>query len=182
MRLTSLAVAMLLGASNVIAAQRGAQRQPPGEPQRGQPALAPQQQVLLRQVRQAFAGVVRRQLNLSADQSRKVQEIDTKYQRQRNDITRDEREARSDLRIALSDTGAAPDQAKVDGYLSRLVQAQRKRADLLEAEQKELAEFLNPVQRAKYLALKEQLQKRIAQVRAGGGRGARTPAPPPPQR
>jgi hypothetical protein len=71
----------------------------------------------------------------------------------------------------------------VDGYLARLVQAQRKRADLLEAEQKELAGFLNPVQRAKYLALREQLQKRVAQLRQGDGRGrGAAPGAPTPER
>ena len=40
-----------------------------------------------------------------------------------------------------------------------------KRADLLEAEQKELSTFLTPLQRAQYLGLKEQLDRKILQLR-----------------
>ena len=151
--------------------------------QRGGDKPLPKQQPLQRQVRQAFAGVLRRQLNLNDEQLKKLQDIDVKYQRQRTDVVRDERAARADLRTALGDSSATPDQGKVDGYLTRLIQAQRKRADLLEAEQKELSGFLNPVQRAKYLALREQLQKRIAALRADDGRGrAGGAGGPPPER
>jgi Spy/CpxP family protein refolding chaperone len=165
----SVATAAVLILPSAASAQRKGNQPPP----------AREKQALARQVRQAFAGVVRRQLNLSDEQSRKLQDIDTKYQRQRTEIVRDERAAREDLRLALSDSTATPDQGKVDGYINRLIQAQRKRADLLDAEQKELAGFLNPVQRGKYLALREQLQKRVGQLRQDGraGRGA-----PPPER
>jgi hypothetical protein len=56
------------------------------------------------------------------------------------------------------------------------VKAQRRRADILENEQKELASFLNPVQRAKFFALRDQLARRIQELQ-GQGRGRRGPPP-----
>jgi len=66
----------------------------------------------------------------------------------------------------------------VEGYLSQLVKAQRTRADLLEGEQKELAGFLNPLQRAKYFAMKERLNRRMQELAQPGGRGPVEPPPP----
>ena len=145
------------------AAMRG---QPPGERQR-----------LQRQVRQAFANAVRRQLNLNDDQMRKLQSSDLKYERERVALLRDERQARLGLKNAMDDSGTV-DQAKVDGYLSQLIKAQRTRADLLESEQKELAGFLTPLQRAKYFAMKERFNRRMQELaQPNGARGA-PPEPP----
>ena len=143
----------------------------------GQPPISPQQQALVRQVRQAFAGVVKKQLSLNDEQMRRTLQVDDRYQKQRNQIGREEREAREGLKIALEDTVNAADQAKVDRYMTTLVQTQRKRADLLEAEQKDFAEFLTPVQRAKFFALRDQLQRRVAQMRQEGRRGGPPPQP-----
>jgi hypothetical protein len=131
------------------------------------------QQALAKQVREAFAGVVKRQLSLTDDQSRRLQQVENRYQKDRNELNRDERQARLDLKAALEDSTASPDQAKVDDYLSRLVKAQRRRADILESEQKDLSAFLNPVQRAKYFALRDQLNRRINQLRQDGQGGRR---------
>lgn len=140
------------------------------------------QQALARDVRQAFAGVIKRQLGLNADQARRLREVDDRYQKQRNELGRDERDARAALRRMLEDTTATPDQAKVDESLSRLVKAQRRRADILEAEQKDLSAFLTPVQRAKFFALRDQLNRRIAQLRPNGTPPAGRRGGRPPQR
>jgi len=142
---------------------------------RGQPPA--ERQMLQRQVRQAFAKAVRRQLSLTDDQMQKLQSVDFKYERQRIALLRDERQARLGLKLAMDDS-ATVDQAKVDGFLSQLVKAQRTRADLLEGEQKELAGFLSPLQRAKYFSMKERLNHRMQELAQppNGGRGG--PEPP----
>ena len=145
---------------------RGARGAPPAE-----------RQLLQRQVRQAFAKAVKRQLNLSDDQMRKLQSVDLKFERERVALLRDERQARLGLKVAMDDS-ASVDQAKVEGYLSQLVKAQRTRADLLEGEQKELAGFLNPLQRAKYFAMKERLNRRMQELAQPGGCGPVEPPPP----
>lgn len=179
--LLSLSLGMMLASSTVAAAQRRDSVAPlhprAGRAGGGRAARAERlggqggQQAMVRRVRQAFAGVVRRELKLNDDDMRRLQQVDDKYQLQRNQLNRSEREARQGLRAALEDTTGAPDQSKVDDYLKRLVQAQRQRADILENEQKDFAQFLSPVQRAKFFALRDQLQRRIADTRQEGRRG-----------
>jgi hypothetical protein len=138
----------------------------------------PKQQALAKQVRQAFAGVVRTRLNLNDEQARQLQTTDQRFQKQRNQIGREERQARQALAAALADSGSSPDQAKISEYMDQLIQVQHKRADLLEAEQKELGGFLTPIQRARYLALREQLNRRVREMVQQGGQA--TPATKPP--
>ena len=137
------------------------------------------QQALARQVRQRFAIVIRRQLNLTDDQARQLQGVEQRYQQQRSILLRDERATRLGLAASMQDTAGTPDQAKIARYLDELVQSQHRRAALLDSEQRDLAAFLTPLQRAKYQALHEQLNQRIRQMRQnarGGGPGA--PLPP----
>ncbi len=146
---------------------------------RADSGLAPGDRAALqRQVRQAFAARVRKQLNLSADQMQMLQRVNNKYDRQRADIFRDERSARLGLRAAMADS-AAPDQnTRIEQQMNQLVQAQRRRADLLENEQKDLAGFLTPLQRAKFLGLSEQLSNRLQKLQQPNP--AEPPGPPPP--
>lgn len=189
-RLTALVVGALLassGVATVAAAQtdtaartrpRAAGRMGRGGRGGGRveaDAMTPRQQALAKQVRQAFSGVVRKQLNLSDDQVKRLDATDLRFQKERNEVGRDERDARVALKNALEDTTSTPDQAKVDEYMSRLVKAQHRRADILEAEQKELSGFLTPVQRAKYFALRDQFTRRVAAMGQDGRRGG----PPP---
>jgi len=73
------------------------------------------------------------------------------------------------------------DQNKIAQYMDQLTQAQRRRADILAAEQKELSGVLTPLQRAKLLALREQLTQRVMQAERaqGGGRRGGVQQPPP---
>jgi hypothetical protein len=143
----------------------------------------PRRQALVRQVRQAFARVVRKQLDLSDEQMQSLQRVDTKYEQQRRALLRDERQARLDLQAAMADSAAA-DQSRIARQLDVLVESQRKRADMLGAEQKELSSFLTPLQRAKYFAIQERLNRRLQELAQGdsagrrGGRAGRTPPAP----
>jgi Spy/CpxP family protein refolding chaperone len=123
-----------------------------------------------RLVRQAIARAVRKQLKLTDDQMGKLQRSNTKFEQQQRQLLREERATRMNLRTAMADT-AKPDQAKITQYLDQLVQLQRRRADLLESEQKELSEFLSPMQRAQFLALRERITRRIQQLEGPPGPG-----------
>jgi Spy/CpxP family protein refolding chaperone len=137
------------------------------------------EQALARQVRQRFAVVIRRQLNLTDDQARQLQTVEQRYQQQRNGLLRDERATRMGLAASMQDTAGTPDQPKIARYLDDLVQEQHRRAALLDSEQKDLAAFLTPLQRAKYQALHEQLNQRIRQMRQNARGGSGAPLPPP---
>jgi hypothetical protein len=129
------------------------------------------QQPLARELRQRFSGIVQKQLNLSDENARRLEKLDRQFERQRVELRRDEREARQGLQAALADTTNV-DQDKIARYMDQLTRAQRRRADILEAEQKELATFLSPLQRAKLQGLREQLTQRVRQLQQqnGGGR------------
>jgi Spy/CpxP family protein refolding chaperone len=140
--------------------------------------------MLQRQVRQAWIGNVRRQLNLNNEQMRTLNQVNTKYDRQRSDIQRDERQARLGLKAAMEDTAATDQNARIDQQMNALVGAQRRRADLFENEQKELAGFLTPLQRARYSVMQERLQQRLQQLRQNQQDAPAGPPPPenPPER
>lgn len=175
--LASAAVARAQVAESTSAAQarplRGQRQQPRG----GTPT---ERQALQRRVRQAFAGVVRRQLNLDAAKMQQLQRVDQKYEQQRREVLRSEREARFNLKAAMQDSAGHPDQDKIAQYMDQLVHGQRQRADLLEGEQKELAAFLSPLQRAQYFALKERVARKLMELQpdsVAGRRGGLPPAP-----
>ncbi len=137
---------------------------------------------LRRQVQQAFARNVRRQLNLNDEQMQTLMRVNQKYDRQRTEIVRDERQARLGLRAAMLDSGSADQNARIDQQMNLLVQAQRRRADLLENEQKELSGFLTPLQRARFSVLQDNLAGSIRKLQQGNAAaGPPGPPDPPPQ-
>ena len=164
----------LLSIAGVAGAQDGRVNRVPvrSGAQRGAGRAAGQQPPMARELRQKFAAVIQRQLNLSDENAKRLQQTDRKYEQQRVQLRREERETRQALRTALADT-ANVDQAKVAQYMDQLTLGQRRRADLLEAEQKELATFLSPVQRAKLQGLREQLGQRVKQLQQQQGGGGR---------
>ncbi len=85
-----------------------------------------------------------------------------------------ERETRRALRDELM-SGANPNQGKVAGLLDQMLRLQRQRLDLVESEQRELAKFLTPVQRARYFGLQNQMRRRMQELqqRRGTRRGMR---------
>jgi len=151
-----------------LKAERQAQKDS-NQPPLGERAL------LQRQVRQAWAGAVRRQLNLNNEQMRTLNQVNTKYDRQRAEIQRDERQARLGLKAAMEDTASADQNARIEQQMNVLVQAQRRRADLFEAEQKELSGFLTPLQRARFTGLQENLARQLQRVQ----QNTAPPGPPP---
>ena len=178
-----IVAAMLLAFAGVARAQSAEAQagQAPARQQRGgqrASAMAPSdRQALQRRVRQAFTAVVRRQLNLDAAQMQTLQRVDQKYEQQRRGVLRDERDARMNLKLAMEDSTGHPDQDKISQYLDQLVKGQRRRADLLDAEQKELSSFLSPLQRAKYFSLKERVARKMLELQSDtaagrAGRGA----------
>ncbi len=178
--------AALLACTSVAGAQRGdlprGRRALPGAGARpGQGGGANNRQALQRRVAEAFAGVVQRELKLDPSQMQTLRRVEQKYEQQRRTLQRDERQARLNLIAAMQDSTTA-DQSKIAQYLDQLVQGQRRRADLLESEQKEFSGFLSPLQRAKYFALRERMNRKMQELRergdsAGGGR----PGMPPPE-
>lgn len=183
-RRTAIVACLVVGASSTAVAQRPIQR-PIQRPRLDAPAPGLGQQppgnraALEQRVRQALARVARQRIKLTDDQMRQLARVDQQFAVQRRQLNRNERDTRLALAAAMRDT-ANPDQAKISGYIDQLIAAQRKRLDLVAAEQKELSTFMSPLQRAQYQALQERVRRRLEQLRAGGPPAGAPAGPPPP--
>ena len=125
--------------------------------------------------------MTRRRVGLTDAQMNQLVPVNRRFEQQRRQLQRQERETRLSLRDAMRDT-AQVDQSRITGYLDKLVQLQHQRADLIEQEQRDLAQFMTPLQRARYTALQEQVRRRVEQFRRRNGANAdstvaRTPTP-----
>jgi len=119
-----------------------------------------------RAVRQALERLVRKQVQPTEAQLRQLQALDQRLEPQRVTLMREEQATRLMLRQLMLDT-ANVDQAKIGDALDRLVKFPARRAALMEAEQKELSTILNPLQRARYQAIQEQVRRQIERGRGG---------------
>lgn len=131
------------------------------------------------QVRQRMAQMLRSQLGLNDDQMRRLAATNRRFERQRIALVTQEREVRMGLRDEI-ESGDTTRSTQVSALLDRMILLQRQRLELLEAEQKELASFLTPVQRARYFGMEEQIRRRVMemreqQMRRGGPDGPRRP-------
>ena len=135
-------------------------------------------QELEQRFRERSADIVRRQLQLNADQMSRLQGVNRQFETQRVALFAEERRARQALRAEL--TSANPNQQTVATLLDQLMGVSRRRFDIQSNEQRELAKFLTPVQRAKYFGLQNQLRQRVEEVQRRGGQRGRRPLMRPP--
>ena len=159
--LTHLALAVLLAMSATTAA---AQR--PGRPMnRGQGGMQdPRRAELEDEVRRGFARAVRERVGLNDDQMSKLGSATRKYENQRRQTQMDERDARMKLQ-ALVLVGSDADSTRIKQFISQLIDVRKRRLQIDEAEQKELASIMSPMQLARFLGLQEQVRRRLEQMR-----------------
>ncbi|MDQ3674277.1 MAG: Spy/CpxP family protein refolding chaperone [Gemmatimonadota bacterium] len=164
----AVVVAALLCCSSVIAAAQ----QAPANPNRA---------ALERQLRERAAQVTRDRLGLNDAQMQQLQRVNARFAPQLSSIATQERDARRQLREQMV-AGDAADQVRVSDLIDASLRLQKQRIALIESEQKELAAFLTPVQRARYIALQTQFRNRadqLARQNSGAGqRGGRRRPPP----
>jgi len=159
-RLVAFACAALLGGVGDLRAQvpqRPRQQRQPGE-------AAPGRTALEQQVQQQLWRLTRQRVGLSEAQMRQLVPVNRRFEARRRQILLDERETRLALRGAVLDSAGADD-ARVSAQIDRLLQLERERIDLVQEEQRELSRFMTPVQRARYMALQEQVRRRVEQMR-----------------
>lgn len=133
----------------------------------GPPPPAGQRDSLEARVRARMTQMMRNQLGLNDEQVRRLQVANRRFEGQRRQLLERERQVRLELRAALA-AGDSASQPRVGELLDRTLQLQRQRLELVEAEQKEFATFLTPVQRARLFGLQEQLQRRMTELREQG--------------
>jgi Spy/CpxP family protein refolding chaperone len=157
----ALAVAALPVATQRTLAQEAAGGGPPSRQDAGERM---RRQQLEQQLRQNFWRISKQRIGFTDDQMQRLEETTRRFDVRRRALFQDERAQREILRAEiLADTRA--DQGRVSTALDRLLQLQRQRVDLLGEEQRELATFMTPIQRAKFGALQEQVRRRVEALR-----------------
>ena len=157
-----------------------------GSPVSAQPrdsaARAEQRAGLERKLRARLGEVVQQRLGLTSEQARQLEAVDRRYQPDRRRLMQREMEVRRSLRqqVALRDSA---NQATTAALLDQMIGLQRERTELLAREQRDLAAFLTPVQRAQLIALQSDLHRRVMNARRGGGKRSpgREPGRGPPR-
>ena len=187
MRTLHLVAGGLCVITSALGAQRDSGRRPLGPRARAEiragragraAGQTPNRQLLEGRARVALRNAVQRQLGLDEPKMQKLQQTDAKFEPERRNLTRDEREARQALKAAMEDS-TSPDQSKIDASMKRVLAIQHRRVELLEAEQNDLATFLTPKQRAQYFAIRERVMRRMAEMEQDDAGGGRRGVPPP---
>jgi hypothetical protein len=153
-----------IASSSPALAQRPRANAPLNRPRAARAADPQERAQMERRIRQRFYEVVRQRAGLDDNQMRKLNDVNGKYEPRRRDLLRDENETRRALRAEMA-PGGTPDEAKVSAGLAKLQEIQRRRFEIDDQEQRDLASFMTPVQRARYHALREQLRRRLEQAR-----------------
>jgi len=133
-------------------------------PLRAQGGAEQSERPVVQALQRRAAEVVQRTLGASDEQMRRLGEVNRKYQAERKVLNQKDREARQAIRAEVLRDSMA-DQDKVSRMLDDLIAVQHQRLDVFTREQRDLASFLTPVQRAKYASLQEGLRKKVEQLR-----------------
>jgi protein CpxP len=161
-RALRFAVALTLTASPVLA-------------QASKPTAAADRPALEQQFRVRVARLAQQRIGLTDAQMTQLQQSNARFGPRLNQIATQERETRRQLRSELTST-AEPNQQHVGSLLDASLQLQKQRIELVEEEQKDLARFMTPVQRARYIALQQQFRRRadeLTRKNQGGAKGGR---------
>ncbi len=124
----------------------------------------PESERLRQTIEERFEQALRQQLDLTDEQAQKLRVTTRDFAQRRMALFREER----DLRQAMDGQmrpGIAADQDSVARLTDRMA---RVRGDLARSYQDEIGalEFLTPVQRARYLQMRERLLERVREARA----------------
>ena len=160
--LTLLAVG--LAALVTVPSSAGAQRRSGNaRPEAGSPAPARRQQ-MERQLRERLWKVTKEQVGLTDAQMSKLGETSRRFDARRRTLNQQERAERTELRQQIA-AGDRADQNRIATALDHLIQYQRQRVELQAEEQRELAGYMTPLQRARFAALQEQVRRRVEMLR-----------------
>lgn len=115
---------------------------------------------MVRELHERLAATVKRELQLTDAQAEKLAATNVRIDERRRPLLQRERGLRTQLRRELQRRDSA-DQREVGTLLDGLIAVQRQRLELLEVEQRELSQFLTPVQRARFYSLQENWRRHV---------------------
>jgi protein CpxP len=140
-----------------------------------QPVTAPvakaNRPALEQQFRERVAQLTKNRVGLTDAQMAQLEQSNARFAPQLSQVATQERETRRQLRQEMTSGGQA-NQQKVSDLLDASMRLQKQRIAIVESEQKELALFMTPVQRARYIALQQQFRRRAQELdrQNGGGK------------
>ncbi len=136
--------------------------------QRPTAARSPDRAALEQQFRERAAKLAQKKLGLTDAQLAQLEQSNARFGPQLNQLIQQERETRRQLRQEMS-SGDKANQQHVSELLDASINLQKQRISIVEAEQKDLARFLTPTQRAGYIALQAQFRRRAQELARGKG-------------
>ena len=131
---------------------------------------ATERPVLEQQFKERLARLTQTRIGLTDAQMTQLEQSTARYSPQLTRLAGQERETRRQLRDEL--TSPQPNQQHVSDLLDASLSLQQRRLALVQAQQKDLARFMTPVQRARYIALQQQFRRRTQEL-AGQRKGQR---------
>jgi len=128
----------------------------------------PNRTALEQQFRARSAKLAQTKLGLTDAQLAQLEQTNARFAPQVNQLVMEERETRRQLRQEMT-SGNQANQQHVSSLIDSTISLQKRRIALAEAEQKDLARFLTPTQRAGYIALQGQVRRRAQELSRNGG-------------
>jgi hypothetical protein len=139
----------------------------------GQPVTAPvttkaSRPALEKQFRERVAKLTQNRVGLNDAQMAQLEQSNARFAPQLAQVAAQERDTRRQLRLEMT-SGGQPNQQHVSDLLDASLRLQKERIAIIETEQKDLARFMNPVQRARYIALQQQFRRRAQELDGQNG-------------
>lgn len=120
-------------------------------------------QQLQQQIRRSLWRVTKERLGFSDEQMLRLERTSQRYDQQRRALAQQERAQRVTLRSEMLADSAA-NQSAIAAALDQIHAAQVRRLELQGEEQRELAAFMTPLQRARFTTLQEQVRRRLQEL------------------
>jgi len=137
-----------------------------------QPVTAPvakaNRPALEQQFRERVARLTQDRVGLTDAQMAQLEQSNARFAPQLSQVAAQEWETRRQLRLEMT-SGGQPNQQHVSDLIDASLQLQKQRIAIVEAEQKELARFMTPVQRARYIGLQQQFRRRAQELAGQNG-------------
>ena len=133
-------------------------------------------QQLQQEIRRSLWRVTKQQLAFSDEQMLRLERTTQRYDQQRRTLAQQEKSQRVVLRTEMLADSAA-NQATIATALEQLHAVQVRRLELQEEEQKELAAFMTPLQRARFTVLQEQVRRRLQELARARADSSAAPLP-----
>jgi Spy/CpxP family protein refolding chaperone len=108
---------------------------------------------------------IMKDLKLSPDESKKMQDIDEKYAKERKDIIDDLKKNQAELKQAMA--ASKPDESKIKSLVSTVRSDQDKLMDSFKSQRSDELGILNPMQQAKYLLATGDWRHKMQEKQAG---------------